>query len=291
MQLLPGLELAEQIINNLRSKTSTISIVPQLAIIQVGDEEASNVYISKKMEVAKRIGINIKAFKYLASEIEKAIDQVKKLNTDNSINGIIVQLPVPGDKNNTLSNTIIKEKDIDGLTISNLGSIWYPKKTTLGATPKAIYFALQYIAEKQGFTNLEFFSGKNILIINNNILIGKPLAGVLTNMNSTVTLANIHTNNLENLFQYADIIISATGTNIINSNNTHLLKDNVILIDSGFSRVDGKVLGDIDLNSVKDKASWITPVPGGIGPLGVAMLMQNVYEATLSQISYHLPQQ
>lgn len=284
MQLLPGKELANELLETLKNKITQTRVQPKLSILQVGEEEPSNIYVNKKLEVSREIGIITEVFKYSSGQDELIRSKINQLNEDTSVNGIIVQLPTPGTEILNLLNFIHPNKDVDGLTSNSLGRNWYHKSASaLGATPKAIFYILEYISKQQNQTVEQLLSGKNVLIINHNILIGKPLAGVLLNHQSTVTIAHSQTDNLEQLFSYADIIVTATGQNIINQGNADSLKDGVIIIDSGFARLNGKSFGDVDLEAVRSKASWLTPVPGGIGPLGVAMLMQNTYEAFTAQ--------
>lgn len=286
MQLVPGIELSKQILEGLSTQIQQNGIRPKLAILQIGDEEASNVYVRKKLEVSKHIGIDTTVIRFRSGEEQEVRDSIANLNQDVSVNGIIIQLPTPGAEIFSTLNLIAPLKDVDGLTSITLGENWYTMDfSKLGATPKAILFALQHIAEKQNSTLENFLLSKTVLIINHNILIGKPLAGVLTNHDATVIIANAHTQNLEQLFTQADIIVSATGQKIIGETNAHHLKQGVVIIDSGFAREDGKSLGDVDPIAVSEKASWLTPVPRGIGPLGVAMLMQNTYDAFVSQNS------
>lgn len=285
MQLVPGQDLADQLLATLKSKISQVGIRPKLAIIQIGEDEPSNIYIRKKLEVSSTIGVATEVFNYSALQVELVKSKIIQLNRDDSVNGIIVQLPTPGTEILDTLDLINPAKDVDGLTSHNLGKVWHSQSTlTLGATPKAIFYTLKYIAEEQNSTIYQILLGKNILIINRNILIGKPLAGVLLNYQATVTIAHSQTQNLNQLIGYADILVCATGQNIINTNNAMYLKNGVIIIDSGFARQDKRVIGDVDPESVSTKASWLTPVPGGIGPLGLATLMQNTYNASVTQL-------
>lgn len=289
MQLLQGKQLAEILLKQLKEKISALEVKPRLAIIQIGDEIPSNVYVTLKEKTGKEIGINIDTYKYQTGDFSFVRSKISELNIDKTIHGIIIQLPTPGTEITPLLDIVTPEKDVDGLTSKNLGLIWHNKLTEImGATPKAILFALSYIAEKSGNSLKEFLTGKNVLIINHNILIGKPLAGRLLNLDATVTLAHSKTKNINSLLENSDIIITATGNRIINQENSDRLKQDVIIIDSGYSIIDGVVRGDVDPDSVKEKASWLTPVPGGIGPLGVAMLMQNTYESCINSQSQHL---
>lgn len=285
MQILPGKKLSEKILKELRDKISTLEEKPKLTIIQIGEEQPSNVYVSIKERTGRDIGIAIETYRYQKGDPLLVGAKIKELNQDSSVHGIILQLPTPGTEVRELLELISPDKDVDGLTSKNLGLIWHNNNEVLiGATPKAILFSLEYISQ-QSATNLEeMLPGKNVLIINHNILIGKPLAGRLLELDATVTIAHSQTKDLDEHIEKSDIIIAATGSSIINKENRSRLKQDVVIIDSGYSMQDGVVNGDVDIEAVRDKASWLTPVPGGIGPLGVAMLMQNTYESYLNSL-------
>ena len=283
MQLIEGKKLSEKLLTDLKVKLSAFSEKPKLAIIQIGDEKPSNVYVSIKEKTGKEIGINIDKYKYKTGDFSFVSSKILELNNDKSVHGIILQLPTPGNEIRPLLDLVSPMKDVDGLTSSNLGKIWHNEtQEFLGATPKAIMFVLNHIAENTNISLREFLTGKNVLIINHNILIGKPIAGKLLNLDATITLAHSHTKDLVQHMEYSDIIITATGKRIITQENNMHLKQNVVIIDSGYSINNGIVSGDVEIESVREKASWLSPVPGGIGPLGVAMLMQNTYEAYLN---------
>lgn len=284
MHILPGHQLANEIFLKLKYDIEQNNVKPRLAIIQIGQEEASNIYISKKIAAGREIGIEIDTFKYSAENSEVITAKIQSLNEDPETHGIIIQLPTPGMEIFRILNSVKPSKDVDGLTEENLGRIWYGLDPThIGATPKAIMHALNYIASTKAVPAPEFFKGKNVLVINHNILIGKPVAGLLLRNNSTVTIAHSETKNMSDFFPDADIIITATGKRIITTENSSKLKQDVIIIDSGYAREKGRSYGDVDPEAVACKASWLSPVPGGIGPLGVAMLMQNTYIACMIQ--------
>lgn len=291
MQLLQGKQLSNNLLEDLKVKLSELSEKPRLAIIQIGDEKPSNVYVSIKEKVGKEIGIDIDVYKYQTGDFAFVSSKIEELNDDKTVHGIILQLPTPGSEVKPLLELIDPQKDVDGLTSNSLGKIWHNESQEfLGATPKAIMYAIEYISKSYGESLSEFLTGKNVLVINHNILIGRPLAGRLLNLDATVTLAHSKTKNLEKYLQNADIIVTATGNKIITLQNSSNLKQDVIIIDSGYSIVNGIVTGDVEVEAVQEKASWLTPVPGGIGPLGVAMLMQNTYDAFLSfQDTNHQP--
>lgn len=284
MKLVPGKQLSEIILNSVTKQIKASGVKPKLSIIQIGFREPSNVYVQKKSLASQKVGIQVELFKLNEGDVNKIQHKINELNNDPAVNGIIVQLPTPGTEIISILDTISPSKDVDGLTSHKLGKSWYDSKfKDLGATPSAILYSLEYIAKASGNSFKKFIAGKNILIINHNILIGKPLAGALLNMNATITVAHSFTTNLTEHLKYSDIIVTATGKKIITAENAKYLKPGVVLIDSGFSRVNGKSNGDVDFDAVASIASWLTPVPGGIGPLGVAMLMKNTLNAYISQ--------
>lgn len=283
MNLVPGKALAEELILSISSRISREK-PPTLAIIQIGNEQASNVYIANKKNIAGRLGIKVKTINYDASQESEIETTIDRLNSDWNITGIIIQLPTPGIVPQRLLNLIDPKKDVDGLTNTSMGKVWHSLDLhSLGATPKAILFILDYIAKQENFLLANFLQGKNVLIINHSVLIGKPLAAAMTNYNATVTIANEYTRNLNEQFKLADIIVTATGQPIITHDNASFLKSGVVIIDSGYQMLDGKSHGDVDVEAIKEVATWLSPVPGGVGPIGVAMLMKNLVDRSESQ--------
>ena len=286
MKLIDGRKIHEEVIESLRVEINDKGITPKLAIIQIGSEAASNIYISMKTVAARRTGIEIELFNFKEFEIGLIPSLLNELNARLEINGIIIQLPVPGIQTPGILNEITALKDVDGLGADSLGTIWHNDRNThlqLGATPKAILKVLDEISVDQNIRLEEFLVGKNIVIINHNILIGRPLAGVLLNYNASVSILHEYTRDIDLFLAHADIIITATGKRIIDRRNTSILKDGVVIIDSGYSIANGRSQGDVDLEALSNKASYATPVPGGIGPIGVAMLMRNTLDAYFIQ--------
>lgn len=286
MNIIEGRKISEAILEKLKVEILQKNLRPKLAIVQIGSEEPSNVYVSMKQKAAQRIGVETEVYHYESKNVNEVLKLIEGLNKDTNVNGIILQLPTPGIQSRDILNNIAPEKDVDGLTLSSLGNIWHNSNNRndyIGATPKAIIATLEHVASLEGIQLQELLSGKNSVIINHNILIGRPLAGILLNYNATVSILHEFTNDINQYINTADIIITATGKRIIDSNNSAVLKQGVIIIDSGYALVDGKSIGDVELESIKDKASYVTPVPGGIGPIAVAMLMQNTVEAFVNQ--------
>lgn len=286
MNIISGKKISEEILSELTQEISQKNLHPRLAIIQIGSEEPSNVYVSMKRRAAEKIGVITDIYHYEGKDINEILLLINELNNDKKVNGIILQLPTPGIQSREILNNIAPEKDVDGLTMYSLGNIWHNsnnREEYIGATPKAIIATLEQIASTEGVQLRDMLMGKNIVIINHNILIGRPLAGIFLNYNATISVLHEFTKDLSQYLSTADIIVTATGKRIIDSTNSASLKEGVIIIDSGYSLVHGKSTGDVEQESVKDKASYITPVPGGIGPIAVAMLMRNTINACINQ--------
>jgi len=273
-KLLDGKKLSEEIISNLKNKIEKEKINAKLAIICVGNNFSSEVYIKRKEKVCKEIGIEFELIKFNGDSREEIIRKIKQLNQDKSVTGIVVQLPLPPNLNkNLIINTISKEKDVDGLTKENRQDLEKGKENLACATPKGILRLL----EKNNI-NLE---NKKIVIVGEGYLVGDPLGKMLKNRNLNFISYDYQTLNLKDKTREADILICATGVpNLINNENA---KEGAIIIDAGISRLNGKVVGDINFESVKNKVSWITPVPGGVGPMTVAMLVENIYNTYKDQ--------
>ena len=277
MNIINGKEISENLKEKLKSQISEEKLKLSLAVIQIGEDEASNVYIKQKEKVSEYIGINFLHIKFNENENEDIIrNKILKLNQNKEINGIIIQLPIPS-KFNTLEliDLINPNKDVDGLTSVNKAALWNGKDSIIPCTPLGIIELLKAY-------NIDV-SGKNIVIIGRSSLVSKPLFNLLINMDATVTMCHSKTKNLANHTKRADILISATGKrNLIKKD---MIKENAVIIDVGINRYNGKLSGDVDFENIKDKASYITPVPGGVGPMTVVMLMKNVIKASKIKIS------
>lgn len=274
-KIINGKELRNEIIENLKKEIKKYMIKPCLAVIQIGDDPASTTYIKAKEKACSETGIYFKHIKFddNVKEIE-VINKIVELNSDEYVHGILLQLPLPdGYNSDKLINYIARTKDVDGLTDINVGKLFNNKPGLVSCTPAGIIKLL----EKENI-NVE---GKNVTIVGRSNLVGKPLLGLLLNKNATVTICHSKTANLKERTKNADILIVAVGKKCFITKD--MVKEDAIVIDVGINKIDGKLYGDVDFDSVKDKASKITPVPGGVGPMTVAMLMENVNQAYLKQ--------
>lgn len=266
--ILDGKKLREELLANYKNIIEKENLKIKLAIIQVGDNEASNIYVKNKEKYCNMVGIKTDIYK-LSSDTkeEELINLIDKLNKIKEVTGIILQSPVPKyidyDK---CSKTILSSKDVDGFTKENIYKLYMNEDTIMPATVKGIIVLL-----KKYNINID---GSNVVIIGRGNIVGKPLSLALTNENATVSLLHSHTKDITKYTKEADIIISACGTpNIITSD---MIKDNSVVIDVGVNRINGKIVGDVDFESVSKKASFITPNPGGVGPMTIAMIIDNL---------------
>lgn len=273
-----GKETADQILSQLKKevlKLKEFGIWPTLHIVLVGDDPASKTYVSVKGRKCSEVGINFELEEFPSSITEKnLIKRIKELNENKKVNGIIVQLPLPPHiEKDKILETIDPKKDVDALTPYNLGRLVLGKEELTAATSKGIIKLLEANGIK--------LDGKNVVIINRSINVGKPLIHLLLNRNSTVTVCHSKTKNLEIFTKSADIVICAVGKPNFLKNT--MIKEGSIVIDVGLTYVNGKGLGDVDFSNVSKKASYITPVPGGVGPMTVALILENTIIATKKQ--------
>ena len=270
--IISGIEVSSKIkeeliieIQNLKKR----SIYPCLSTILVGDDPASAIYIRNKHRACSEVGIETNDNKLESSIKEKKlIELIKTLNEDKKVHGILMQLPLPDHINQfNVINTIEPQKDIDGLTYYNAGLLLNRKPSFIPCTPLGVMELLKYY-------NVEL-KGKDAIIINRSILVGKPLALLLLDKDATVTICHSNTKNLEEKIRNSDIVVTAIGNRKLFTLTADLVSDNAIVIDIGISRANGKVIGDADYENVSKKVSGITPVPGGVGPMTIAMLLKN----------------
>ena len=275
MQILDGkafaaeyrLKLAEKV----KSLKETDNIVPGLAVVIIGEDPASQIYVRNKMKACEAAGI--KSFNVVLPETvtqSEAEEEVKKLAENCEVDGIIVQLPLPKkfDEKRILS-LIPVEKDVDGLSSENLGKLLKGEDSLISCTPYGIIELLKGYGVK--------FAGKNAVVLGRSNLVGKPVAALLLRENATVTVCHSKTENIELYTKNADILVAAIGK--AKFVTADMVKDGAIVVDVGINRIDGKIYGDVDYEAVKDKCSLITPVPGGVGPMTVTMLLQNTFNA------------
>lgn len=266
--ILDGKKLREELLASYKNIIEKENLKIKLAIIQVGDNEASNIYVKNKEKYCNMVGIKTDIYK-LSSDTkeEELINLIDKLNKIKEVTGIILQSPVPKHIDyDKCSKTILSSKDVDGFTKENIYKLYMNEDTIMPATVKGIIVLL-----KKYNINID---GSNVVIIGRGNIVGKPLSLALTNENATVSLLHSHTKDITKYTKEADIIISACGTpNIITSD---MIKDNSVVIDVGVNRINGKIVGDVDFESVSKKVSYITPNPGGVGPMTIAMIIDNL---------------
>lgn len=267
-KIIDGEALSLKIQDSIKKEIKSCMIRPSVAVIQVGDNPASNSYIKRKETACNNVGVYFRLYKFDEGTPELTIiNKIKELNNDEYVNGILVQLPLPEQYNEKrIVNSIINSKDIDGLTDINVGRMINGKKTLVPCTPLGIMRMLEeYEVE---------LAGKNVVIVGRGKLVGRPLITLMLAKDATVTVCHSKTTNLAEMTKQADVLVVACGVpKLITSD---MVKDGVVVIDAGTNRVDGKLCGDVDFENVSKKASLITPVPKGVGPMTVAMLLQNI---------------
>lgn len=269
--ILDGKKLSVKILDDLAEKIAGLDKKPGLAVILVGEDPASQLYVGMKEKAAQKIGIKSMVIKYPQNTDEKIIlNKIAELNNDKEIDGILVQLPLPKHINPTnIIQAILPEKDADGITPENMGKILLGiEPYAYPCTPKGI---LRLLEEYD--IDLE---GKQVVIAGRSNIVGKPVAQMLLNKNATVTICHSRTKNLSQITKTADILISAVGVSKLIKKD--MVKNNSVIVDVGTSKVDGKTCGDVDFENVLESVSYITPVPGGVGPMTIASLMENTYK-------------
>ena len=273
-KIIDGKKISGEIKDELKAKVDKLSVKPKLVVISVGDNPASKVYVGQKEKCANYIGINYEHKHFDSISDDELVKVIEKLNKDKKTNGVIVQLPLPDGMDETrIVNTIVPEKDVDGLTYLNAGLLLNNKTTMVSCTPKGIMELLK--REKVDLV------GANAVVIGRSILVGKPMMNLLINANATVTLCHSKTKDLAKITKKADVLVVAIGKKHFVTRD--MVKRGAVVIDVGINRVDGKLYGDVNYDDVYSKVKKITPVPGGVGPMTVVMLMKNVIEAYENQ--------
>lgn len=265
-QILDGKKIADEIALKLKAEVAELKRAPLLKAIVVGNVTESAIYVRNKMRRAAEIGIAVDAINEPEDITEAALIQlINKLNADDKVDGIMVQLPLPTSiSEHAVINAIAPEKDVDGFSLSNVGRLWTGNKDYLApATPVGIMTLLDYY-------HLDV-SGKNSVIIGRSNIVGKPLAALLLAKNSTVTIAHSRTENLKRLTQQADFLFVAIGQpQFVKAD---FIKKGVVIVDVGINRIETGLVGDVDFADVDGRASFVTPVPRGVGPMTVISLM------------------
>ena len=272
MTLLDGKRIAAEIRQELHGEVSEMKQKPSLAVILVGNNSASEVYVKGKIKACEEVGIHSYSYRLPENSTQKEVEKlVSSLIKKKEINGVLVQLPLPkaldADK---ILNLIPPEKDVDGFSPLNFGKVALGEKGVSACTPLGVIELLSRY-------NIEI-TGKHAVIVGRSKIVGRPLAMLLLNRDATVTICHSKTQNLKEECLRADILIAAIGRERFIT--ADMVKNGAVVVDVGINRAeDGKLYGDVDFENIKEKASYITPVPGGVGPMTIAMLLKNTVEA------------
>ena len=269
--LLNGFELAKQCRAELAERVKAMSRAPKLAVILVGDNPASAIYVRNKEKAAAEVGVESLVYRLDSATQEELTALIEQLNADETVDGILVQMPLPAPLNEQeILQTINPAKDVDGFHPLNLGKLLIGEPAPVACTPKGCMRLIRLA--KQDLTGLR------AVVIGRSVIVGKPMAQLLLNANCTVTTAHSKTRDLPALCRSADIVVAAIGKP--KTVKADWIKDGAIVIDVGINRLeDGKLCGDVDFDACFDKCAAITPVPKGVGPMTIAMLLENTVEA------------
>lgn len=279
-EILDGKELAKKIRKDLKKEVAELKengINPKLAVIMVGDNSASQVYVKNKSRACEKAGIEFEEFLFDANTSEEELlKTIEKLNNDDNVHGILLQSPVPKHIDiNKAFRTISPEKDVDGFNPINVGNLCIGEDCFISCTPYGIVKILEEY-------NIET-EGKEAVILGRSNIVGKPMIQCLLNKNCTVTVCHSRTKEIEKIIKRADIIIAAIGKSKFVKKE--MVKDGAVVIDVGINRLeDGTIVGDVDFEEISKIASYITPVPGGVGPMTIAMLLNNLVKAAKNKI-------
>ena len=274
MVIIDGKELAKNVRENLKNEVEELKkkgIMPKFAVILVGNDKASLTYVKSKNKACRELGIEYEEILLDESiKMQELLDIIENLNNRCDITGILLQSPIPAHLDiNEAFRKISPKKDVDGFNPYNVGKLCLNQDTFVSCTPYGIMKMFDAY-------NIPI-EGKNAVVIGRSNIVGKPMALSLLNRNATVTICHSKTKDLKEIAKDADIIIAAIGKKHFVTKD--MVKDGAVVIDVGINRTDDGIFGDVDFESVKDKASFITPVPGGVGPMTVAMLMTNIVKA------------
>lgn len=269
--ILDGKKLKEKILEDLKQEVSTLNEKPMLCVIQIGDDTPSNIYINQKRKMCEYIG-----YGFIHEKLNENVSQdyvlelIDKLNNDTKITSILIQMPVPSNiDSKTIQNKVKKEKDVDGLNDKNVIDLLNNRDCLIPCTANGV---LDLLNEYN--INVE---GKHVVMVGRSSLVGMPLFHLLENKNATVTLCHSKTQDLKSITKNAEILIVATGNKHLITQD--MIKEGSIVIDVGINKVNGKLYGDVDFENIKDKAKYITPVPGGVGPMTIASLAKNILKS------------
>ena len=278
--ILDGKRISEEVLQELKERLNNlknnINGSPKLEIILVGNDFASEKYVTMKEKKATGLGIEVSINRFSDSSTEEEIvELIENLNEDNSVDGIMVQLPIPENFNEEeIISHISLKKDVDGLTAESLGKLFRKEECFVSATPKGIEILLDRY--RVGIM------GKNVVVVGRSKIVGLPISALMINRNATVTICHSHTEDLQSICKEADILIVAVGKPQFITKD--FVKANSIVIDVGFNNENGETVGDVDFENVKDEVQAISPVPKGVGPMTVLSLFQNLIDAYKTQV-------
>lgn len=273
-RIIDGKSIAKELRASLAPRVAALKeqgITPGLTVIVVGDDPASAIYVRNKERACVKLGMNSQVLRFPAETTqEEILNTVRLLNQDDSVHGILVQLPLPRHiDEQAVLRAIDPDKDVDGFHAMNAGRLMNGEPGFVACTPKGVMRLLEVSGVE--------LDGKNAVVVGRSNIVGKPMALLLLQKNCTVTIAHSHTKDLAAVTRSADILVVAVGRAGFITGD--MIKPGAAVMDVGINRVDGKVVGDVDFESAKEVASCITPVPGGVGAMTIAMLMENTVEA------------
>ncbi len=272
MKIIDGKALAASVRAELKEKISKLEKKPSLAVVLVGEDPASQIYVRNKIKACEEVGVRSLSYVLPAdcsqTDLESLLDELAQ---SEAVDGILLQLPLPkGFDAESAMKRIPTDKDVDGFSAENLGKLVLHEERTVACTPLGVMKML----ENEGIA----LEGKNAVVLGRSDTVGKPMALLLLNANATVTVCHSRTKNVKEITKNADILVAAIGKPKFVT--AEMIKDGAVVIDVGINRDEnGKLCGDVDFENVKDKTSYITPVPGGVGPMTIAMLLYNTYVA------------
>ncbi|MCR4859527.1 MAG: phosphoribosylamine--glycine ligase [Bacteroidales bacterium] len=280
-RILDGKALSDSIKEDLRERVARLEVKygrkPSLAVIIVGSNPASQVYVRNKVKTAIYVGMNSRLITMAEDVTEEALlDMIGHLNRDPELDGILVQLPLPKQIDEArVIDAIAKEKDVDGFHVLNVGNLWLGRHCSVPCTPKGIL----RLIDESGID----LTGKTAVVVGRSNIVGKPVAKLLLDRNATVIIAHSRTKDLKSVTLQADVLVVAVGREAVVTGD--MVKPGAVVIDVGMNRnAEGKLCGDVDFVGARQRASWITPVPGGVGPMTIAMLMENTVECFLDRV-------
>jgi methylenetetrahydrofolate dehydrogenase (NADP+)/methenyltetrahydrofolate cyclohydrolase len=280
-QLLDGKKVAESIYSKLLLDASLLSVVPKLAVILVGNNPASQTYVRSKAKKAQSLGLRSETIIYPETVTqEELLNKIRELNSDKDTHGVLIQLPLPAHiRKEVLLDALDPKKDVDGLTAQNSGMLLSGRPQLVPCTPLGVIEMLRFYSISM--------DGAQVVVLGRSDIVGKPMSLMLLNENATVTMCHSKTKNIEAISRAADIVIAAIGKPKIVG--PKWVREGTVVIDVGIHRVGDKLCGDVDYNAVEPLCKAISPVPGGVGPMTIAILMRNLVLAASLQSQKNSP--